>query len=94
MGFVQFVALMAALMATNALSIDAMLPALPDISVALNLTSENQRQWVITGYLLGFGSAQLFYGPLADRFGRKPVLLIGAWRLCGPDAAGGLCQFA
>ena len=77
MGFVQFVALMAALMATNALSIDAMLPALPDISTALNLTSENQRQWVITGYLLGFGTAQLFYGPLADRFGRKPVLLIG-----------------
>ncbi len=77
MGFVQFVALMAALMATNALSIDAMLPALPDISAALNLTSENQRQWVITGYLLGFGTAQLFYGPLADRFGRKPVLLIG-----------------
>lgn len=77
MGFVQFVALMAALMATNALSIDAMLPALPDISAALNLTSENQRQWVITGYLLGFGSAQLFYGPLADRFGRKPVLLLG-----------------
>jgi undecaprenyl pyrophosphate phosphatase UppP len=32
---------------------------------------------IIAADLLGFGGAQLFYGPLADRFGRKPVLLFG-----------------
>lgn len=77
MSFRQFVALMAALMAVNALSIDAMLPVLPQIGAGLGITSENERQWVVTAYLLGFGGAQLFYGPLADRFGRKPILLIG-----------------
>ena len=37
----------------------------------------NARQWVITSYLLGFGVAQLVYGSLADRYGRKPVLMVG-----------------
>ena len=68
---------MAALMAVNALSIDAMLPVLPQIGDALGITSENQQQWIVTSYLLGFGGAQLIYGPLADRFGRKPILLTG-----------------
>jgi MFS transporter, DHA1 family, multidrug resistance protein len=65
------------MMALNALAIDAMLPALPAIGDALGVASENSRQWVITAYLLGFGGAQLIYGPLADRFGRKPVLMAG-----------------
>ncbi len=77
MGFKQFVALIAAMMATNALAIDSMLPALPQIGHALGVASANQHQWIVTAYLLGFGVAQLFYGSLADRFGRKPVLLIG-----------------
>ena len=77
MGFGEFVALVAALMAINALSIDAMLPALPEIGLDLGIVGENQRQWVVNAYLLGFGVAQLGFGPLADRFGRKPVLLAG-----------------
>ncbi|HEX7060730.1 MAG TPA: multidrug effflux MFS transporter [Woeseiaceae bacterium] len=77
MGFREFVALMAALMAVNALSIDAMLPVLPQIGETLGLATRNEQQWVITAYLLGFGAAQLAYGPLADHFGRKPVLLTG-----------------
>ncbi len=77
LGFKEFVTLMAALMAVNAVSIDAMLPVLPQIGDSLGITSENQQQWIVTSYLLGFGGAQLIYGPLADRFGRKPVLLIG-----------------
>jgi len=76
----EFVVLMAALMASNALAIDAMLPALPAIGEALGVAEDNRRQLVITFYLLGFGAAQLAYGPLADRFGRKP-LLIGAMLL-------------
>jgi DHA1 family bicyclomycin/chloramphenicol resistance-like MFS transporter len=76
-GFPEFVALIAMMMALNALAIDMMLPALPAIGDALNVASENSRQWVITAYLLGFGVAQLIYGPLADRYGRKPVLMVG-----------------
>lgn len=65
------------MMALNALAIDAMLPALPAIGEALGVVEDNSRQWVITAYLLGFGGAQLVYGPLADRYGRKPVLMFG-----------------
>jgi MFS transporter, DHA1 family, multidrug resistance protein len=76
-GFREFVALMAALMASNALAIDSMLPALPAIGDALGVAEENRRQLVITFYLLGFGSAQVGYGPLSDRFGRKGLLVGG-----------------
>jgi len=76
-GFPEFVALIAMMMALNALAIDAMLPALPAIGEALGVASENSRQWIITAYLLGFGAAQIVYGPMADRFGRKPVLMVG-----------------
>lgn len=75
-GFAEFVCLIAVMMALNALAIDSMLPALPAIGQALGVTVENDRQWVVTAYLLGFGIAQLAYGPLADRFGRKPILMI------------------
>ena len=71
----EFVALMAALMAANALAIDAMLPALPAIGEALGVEEANHRQLVITAYLVGFGAAQLAYGPIADRFGRKRLLV-------------------
>jgi len=77
MGFKQFVALIASLMALNALAIDSMLPALPQIGAALHIDTDNERQWVITAYLLGMGSAQFVYGILADRFGRRQLLLIG-----------------
>ena len=76
-GFAEFVCLIAVMMAMNALAIDAMLPALPHIGEDLGVANENTRQWVITAYLLGFGGAQLFYGPLADRFGRRPILFVG-----------------
>ena len=77
MGFKQFTALIAMLMAMNALAIDSMLPALPQIGAALGITNENDRQWIVTAYLLGFGLAPLAYGVLSDRFGRKPILVIG-----------------
>ena len=75
--FVEFVALTAALMALTALSIDIMLPALPQIGSALGLASENDRQLVIILYMAGFACGQIFFGPLSDHFGRKPVLLSG-----------------
>ncbi|GAA0736483.1 multidrug effflux MFS transporter [Sphingomonas japonica] len=73
--FTEFVALCAALMALTALGIDSMLPALPAIAEALGVTVANDRQYVITAFLVGFAIAQLAHGPLSDRFGRRPVLI-------------------
>lgn len=77
MGFYSFVGLTAALMATNALAVDVMLPALSEMSEALGIAQDNQRQWIITAYLLGFGISQIVYGTISDRYGRRPVLLFG-----------------
>jgi DHA1 family bicyclomycin/chloramphenicol resistance-like MFS transporter len=76
-GMREMTALLAGLMALNAFAIDAMIPALPDIGRALDVTEENRRQLVVIVYFLGFASTQLFWGPLADRFGRKPILAAG-----------------
>ena len=73
----EMVAMLAGLMALNALAIDAMIPALPDIGLDLNVANENDRQLVVVAYFIGFASTQLIWGPLADRFGRKPVLAAG-----------------
>lgn len=73
----ETVALLAGLMALNAFAIDAMIPALPAIGESLNVETENRRQLVVVAYFFGFGIGQIFWGPLADRFGRKPILAIG-----------------
>ena len=73
----EFIGLVAGLMALNALAIDIMLPALPYMGEALGVTDENERQLVIASYMFGFGFAQLAFGPLADRYGRRGPLLVG-----------------
>jgi MFS transporter, DHA1 family, multidrug resistance protein len=73
----ETIALLAGLMALNAIAIDAMIPALPAIGDALGVGDDNKRQLVIVAYTGGFGVGQLLWGPLADRFGRKPVLAAG-----------------
>ncbi|MBD8876098.1 MFS transporter [Roseibium polysiphoniae] len=77
MPFIEFVVMIAALMALNALAMDVMLPALPDIGNALGIENENDRQQVLIAYLIGFGGAQLFYGPISDSYGRRAILLGG-----------------
>ncbi|SJZ52700.1 multidrug effflux MFS transporter [Consotaella salsifontis] len=73
----ELVTLVASLMALNSAAIDIFIPALQNIGQALNVESENSRQLVISSYMLGFGVTQIFYGPLSDRFGRKPLLYAG-----------------
>jgi len=73
----EFIALIAGLMALNALAIDVMLPALPYMGDAMGITNENERQFVLSSYMLGFGMAQLAFGPLSDRFGRRAPLVVG-----------------
>ncbi|RSC38466.1 MFS transporter [Agrobacterium sp. FDAARGOS_525] len=77
MGRTEFIALAAMLMALNALAIDIMLPGLQEIGASLGVENENHRQYVISAYLLGFGVAQLLYGPISDRFGRRKPMLFG-----------------
>jgi len=71
----ELVAMVAALSALNALAIDIMLPALPDIGRDFALTNDNDRQLVVVSYVALFGVSQLVYGPLADAFGRRSVLI-------------------
>jgi DHA1 family bicyclomycin/chloramphenicol resistance-like MFS transporter len=89
LGFPEFIALIAAIMSTQALAVDAMLPALPRIVHELHVPNPNHGQWVVTTYVAGVGLGQLFWGVASDRFGRRPILLIGlalyviAAALCG-----------
>jgi MFS transporter, DHA1 family, multidrug resistance protein len=73
----EMTAMLAGLMALNAFAIDAMVPALPDIGRSLHVAHENDRQLVVISYFIGFASTQLLWGPLADRFGRKPIMAAG-----------------
>ena len=89
-GFAEFVALVAAMMAMVALRIDSMLPALPAIGEALGVDAENRRQLVISAFTLGFGIGQLVHGPLCDRFGRRRMILasLGAYGIINLLCAG------
>ena len=73
----EFVALAAAVMAVDALAIDIMLPALPNIGEAFSVADPNDRSLVLIAFMLGFGLPQLLFGPVTDRFGRRAPVLIG-----------------
>ena len=75
--YVEFVVLMSMMMSLTALSIDAMLPALPQIGSDLNVQNGNTRQLVISIIFLGLALGQLFFGPLSDKTGRKPAIYAG-----------------
>lgn len=76
-GLPEFVALMAFTMSLVALSIDAMLPAFPDMSRDLGVTGANDIQLVVSTLFIGLATGQLFYGPLSDSIGRKPAIYTG-----------------
>ena len=87
----EFVMLMAGLMAVDALAIDIMLPAFPQIGAALSIANPNDRSLLVTAFLMGFGPLQLAFGPLSDRFGRRPLIL---WGLLAYVGAAFACALA
>lgn len=77
LGMLEFTAMMAMLFATIAFSIDAMLPALPEIARELTPLAENRAQLILSAFVFGMGAGTLAAGPLSDSFGRKPVIALG-----------------
>ncbi|WP_082714810.1 multidrug effflux MFS transporter [Falsirhodobacter sp. alg1] len=75
---VEFVCMMATMMAIVAFSTDATLPAFPQMAAALSPDAPNLVQLVVTFFLLGMGLGTIVTGPMSDHWGRKPVLLGGA----------------
>ncbi len=73
----EFIALIAMMFATIAFSIDAMLPALPEIGTQLSPDDINKAQLILTSFVLGMGIGTFFTGPLSDAVGRKPVIYGG-----------------
>ncbi|MDO5631090.1 MAG: multidrug effflux MFS transporter [Paracoccus sp. (in: a-proteobacteria)] len=73
----EFIAMLAFLFATVAFSIDAMLPALPEIALAVTPDNVNRAQLVLTSFVGGMGVGTLFAGPIADAIGRKLTITLG-----------------
>lgn len=68
-----FIGILSLLMATTSLSTDIYLPAMPEMAKEL----QGNAELTITGFLIGFALAQLFWGPISDKIGRKIPLYIG-----------------
>lgn len=77
MGFPEFIAIVAAIMALNPMATDLMLPALPDIGATFGIGNANHLQNVLSVFMIGFGLGQFIIGPLSDRFGRRRILIGG-----------------
>ncbi|HUG83844.1 MAG TPA: multidrug effflux MFS transporter [Euzebya sp.] len=78
LGPIEFTALLAMSMALAALGIDLLLPAFGQIRSDLGLPSDSTAvAGLVTTYFLGLAVGQLFYGPISDRYGRKPLMYTG-----------------
>jgi MFS transporter, DHA1 family, multidrug resistance protein len=80
-GSFALTALLALVTAIGPLSIDLYLPAMPEIGRLLDAPA-SQVQLTISVYLIGFASGQIVYGPVSDRYGRKPVLMTALVIFC------------
>lgn len=78
MGGWKLTGLLAMVMSSTALAINIMLPAFADIRADFGLSPDSTEvAGLVTTFLLGLAVAQVFFGVLADRFGRKPILYAG-----------------
>ncbi|WP_279110417.1 multidrug effflux MFS transporter [Bartonella apis] len=77
LGYKEFIVMIATLMATNAIAIDIMLPAMSDMSLSLKMSGQNDQHYIIFSYLVGFGLSQLLFGPISDRYGRRKPIIAG-----------------
>ncbi len=76
-GRIELIALISLTMAVTALSIDLMLPAFGEIRSDFGMDPDSpEAAAIVTAFMIGLAVAQVFYGPFADRFGRKPVLYV------------------
>ncbi|KAH2820736.1 hypothetical protein KXV85_003042, partial [Aspergillus fumigatus] len=91
-GGLEFIMLMGLVQALQALAVDSMLPALGEMARELGSHDPNERQLVVGVFLIFSGLGCLVPGALADRFGRRPVLLscVAAYVVC--STACGLVQ--
>lgn len=78
----EFIALLAMLFAMTAFSIDAMLPAMPEIAADLSPEAPNRAQLIITSFVLGMGLGTFVTGPLSDALGRRRVIIGGVVLYC------------
>lgn len=76
-GLFEFTVLVALMMGVTAFAVDAVLPAFPAIGRAFGVAEPNRLQLVVYVYMLGFGLAQLIFGPASDIVGRRPAYLTG-----------------
>lgn len=76
-GFGEFVGIVALMMAVTAMSIDNLLPAFPAIRARFDVEDPNRLQLLVYVYMIGFGAAQIVYGPVSDALGRRGTLLGG-----------------
>ncbi|WP_225972662.1 multidrug effflux MFS transporter [Paracoccus jeotgali] len=74
----EFVAMLAVLFATVAFSIDAMLPALPEIAAELTPSDVNRAQLILTAFVAGMGLGTAGVGAISDAIGRKRAILLGS----------------
>jgi DHA1 family bicyclomycin/chloramphenicol resistance-like MFS transporter len=83
--------LLGVLIALPALATDLYLPALPDVARALD-APVSAAQFTLTSYFFGLAAGQLMWGPLSDRFGRKPVLFAGLGTMLVASIAAALVE--
>lgn len=74
---VEFIAIIASMMALAALSTDALLPGLSEIGNSIGTSGPQTNQLLITTLVLGMGVGQIISGTISDSLGRKPVVYIG-----------------
>jgi DHA1 family bicyclomycin/chloramphenicol resistance-like MFS transporter len=75
--FLEFVVIVALMMAMSSFSIDNILPAFDPIQRSFGVPGANELQLIVYVYMLGFGIMQIVYGPISDVVGRRPALLVG-----------------